>query len=58
MAAEVFGGGVPELLRNLTEYIPDDDERRIFGEKLIDEYRTGKSHASLRTYGATAFQLS
>ena len=55
MAADVFGGGVPALVANMTEFIPDSDERKIFAEKVMEEYRIGENHVSFRTYGLQSF---
>jgi hypothetical protein len=54
-AAKVFSGAMIALMENLTDFIPDNEQRKIFGEKLMEEYHTGKCHASVRTYGTTAF---
>lgn len=51
MAAEVFGGGVPALMANLAEFIPDSEEREVFGEKVMEEYKSGTRHVRFRTYG-------
>jgi hypothetical protein len=41
---------VPALVANLTEFIPDDEERKTFGEKLVEEYKSGSKHIRFRTY--------
>lgn len=50
-AAETFGNGVPALVENLNEFIPDDEERKAFGERVVEEFKNGKYHFSFRTYG-------
>jgi hypothetical protein len=42
---------VPALIDRLDEFIPDDGERKAFGERVVEEFKGGKSHFSFRTYG-------
>jgi hypothetical protein len=51
VAAEVFGGGISALMDKLTEFIPNSDERKAFGEQLFEEYMSGEKHIGFRTYG-------
>jgi hypothetical protein len=51
VAAEVFGGGVSAMLEGLTEFIPDNHERKAFTEQLVEDYKSGKHHISFCTHG-------
>ena len=41
---------MPALVENLNELIPDDEERKVFGERAVEEFKSGKYHFSFRTY--------
>ena len=53
MAAKVFGDAWPAFVDNFKDFIPDDDERRIFGEKAIEEFTSGRYRGYFRLYDAS-----
>ena len=56
MAAEVFDGGVPAIVENLTESIPDSQERKEFVQKIIEEYRSEQNKLCFCAYKTTTFK--
>ena len=43
-AALIAFNSIPMLMENFREFIPDDDERRIFGERAVAELNSGECH--------------
>lgn len=38
------------LVEKMVEFIPDDDERTAFGERAVEEYRSGRYRFSFQMY--------
>jgi len=49
-ARNAFGDAVPVLVENMKDIILDDEERKAFGEKALEEFKSGRYHVSLCTY--------
>jgi hypothetical protein len=49
-AVAAFGNAVPLVVENMRDLIPDDDERKAFGERAVEEYKSGRYRFSFRTY--------
>lgn len=50
LAYFAFGAAFNALARKLDAFIPDEDDRRRFGERTTAELMSGKYHMSLKMY--------
>lgn len=48
---------LPVLVDNFQEFIPDDEERKAFGERAVAEFTGGKFHLTFNMYGIRKFML-
>ena len=53
MAAKVFGGAWPAFVDNFKDFIPDDNERRVFGERATEEFTSGRYRCYFKLYDAS-----
>jgi hypothetical protein len=44
-------------VHNFQEFIPDDGERKAFGERAVAEFKGGKFHLTFNMYGIHDFML-
>lgn len=44
MYKEILGDAMESLVSNLTEWFPDDEERREFGESVIADFKNNDYH--------------
>ena len=49
-AARAFGRVFPTLADHFKEFIPDDEERKAFGERAMKEFMSGKFCCYFKTY--------
>ena len=49
-AARAFGDVFPTLADHFKEFIPDDEERKAFGERAMKEFMSGKFCCYFKTY--------
>ena len=49
-AARAFGRVFPTLADHFKEFIPDDEERKVFGERATEEFTSGKFCCYFKTY--------
>jgi hypothetical protein len=45
-----FGDVTPLLVENAKKYIPDDNERKAFGERALKEFKSGNYRFSFMMY--------
>ena len=50
IARDAFGDALPVLAENMKDIIKDDGERKAFGEKALQEFKSGNFRLSLQMH--------
>lgn len=56
-AREAFGEAIPVLAENMKTIFPDDEARKAFCEKGLQEFKSGEIHFALQMYQPCVFIL-
>ena len=49
-ALSAFGDVTLEIVEAGKKYIPDDEERKAFGQRALEEFKSGRYHFSFAMY--------